>query len=163
MGPIRTVSGYYILFLRARRSLTEGTPDDTLVTLGQVVMPITEGRTRRTVTARLREFADQAKGCEQFVERVRAVGGRGQIQEDVIISRLPSSIRRVIDGLGPGQITGPLPADDAVGIYMLCRRKAPGLPTEAQIRRTLASQKVDALERRYLRDLRREASVEIRI
>lgn len=163
MGPIRTVSGYYILFLRARRSLTEGTPDDTLVTIAQAVMGTTDQRGRAATTRLLTDLANDSETCEQLIERVRGAGGRAQMQEDLIVSRLPSALTSRLRRLEPGQHTGILPSQQGVGLYMLCRRQAPGLPTEAQIRRTIASQKLDALARRYLRELRRRADIEIRI
>ena len=51
-----------------------------------------------------------------------------------------------------------------IGIVMVCERKDPpgGLPSRDQITETLGQARLDALARRYLRDLRRSAYVDIR-
>ena len=47
---------------------------------------------------------------------------------------------------------------------MVCQKKDPvgGLPTREEIADSLARERLDALARRYLRDLRRSAFVDIR-
>ena len=51
-----------------------------------------------------------------------------------------------------------------VGVIMVCERKDPpgGLPTREEITEQLGRTRLDALARRYLRDLRRSAYVDIR-
>jgi peptidyl-prolyl cis-trans isomerase SurA len=57
-----------------------------------------------------------------------------------------------------------MPLPGGVGVIMVCQRTDPpgGLPTRDEISDQLARARLDALARRYLRDLRRSAYVDIR-
>ena len=68
-------------------------------------------------------------------------------------------------GLQLGQATKALPFRDGVGVIMLCERKeaASPIPTREQLVDNLTRTRLDTLARRYLRDLRRTAYVDLRV
>jgi len=67
-------------------------------------------------------------------------------------------------GLQPNQISTPLRAPNGVMLLMVCDRVAQSaeLPGRNQIKERLFREKLDLLARRYLRDLRRAAFLDIR-
>ncbi len=89
-------------------------------------------------------------------------------------AELPPRIRQVVEKLPVGKASPPLQMDDGFIVLMVCARgptqaaaAAPAatpanLPDREEVVRSLGTQRVDMLARRYLRDLRRAAFVDIR-
>ena len=67
-------------------------------------------------------------------------------------------------GLQANQMSQPLRGPNGVMLLMVCERESQtaGLPSRAQIKDKLFREKIDLLARRYLRDLRRAAFLDIR-
>jgi peptidyl-prolyl cis-trans isomerase SurA len=81
---------------------------------------------------------------------------------------IPEKLRVVLVNQPIGVASKPFEAPDGLRILMVCDRQgeaAPnaGLPDREQIRRELEDQRLDIAARRYLRDLRRSAFVDIRV
>ena len=74
-------------------------------------------------------------------------------------------MQAVIAPLQVGQASKPINGTDGVGVIMLCERKEPPsqIPTRDQLGNNLARARLDTLARRYLRDLRRNAFVDMRV
>ena len=62
-----------------------------------------------------------------------------------------------------GKPSKPLINTEKIQIIMVCERQTSKQLTRNQIRETLLRQRVDMLSRRYLRDLRRSAFIDLRI
>ena len=84
---------------------------------------------------------------------------------DVKIGGLQPELQTIINGLQPGQVSKPINFRDGSAVFMLCERKEPPspIPTRDQLVDTLTRQRLDTLARRYLRDLRRAAYVDMRV
>ncbi|MCK5622443.1 MAG: hypothetical protein KAJ11_09145, partial [Alphaproteobacteria bacterium] len=67
-------------------------------------------------------------------------------------------------GLQANQMSQPLRGPNGIMLLMVCEREAEtaGLPGRNQIKERLFREKLDLLARRYLRDLRRAAFLDIR-
>jgi peptidyl-prolyl cis-trans isomerase SurA len=78
-------------------------------------------------------------------------------------------MRTMVLGLGIGQASQPIVEKNGVGVIMVCSKTAPGqaqpaaAPTREEVAETLMRQRLDILARRYLRDLRRAAFVDVRV
>jgi peptidyl-prolyl cis-trans isomerase SurA len=92
---------------------------------------------------------------------------------DAVVSRigrirvadLAAPLQATVMRLDTNQISAPLRAEQGIVLFMVCDREADDLelPGRDQIQRRLELEKLDLLARRYLRDLRRGAFVDIRI
>jgi peptidyl-prolyl cis-trans isomerase SurA len=60
-----------------------------------------------------------------------------------------------------GQPSAPMEVPGGLGILVVCQRTDSGVD-RAKIRDRLSGQRLDMLARRYMRDLRRSANVDIR-
>lgn len=166
--PIHTTGGYYILYVVERRVLGQPNPGDTVLSLVQVALPLAPTASveeQQRVAAQLHEIGGSAKSCGELAKigRERAPQTSREIPE-IKAADLPAQLRQAVLGLGVAEASKPLPVPGGVGVFMVCQRKDPpgGLPSRDEIAEQLGRARLDALARRYLRDLRRGAYVDIR-
>lgn len=169
-APIRTSGGFYILGLLERR--TFGTPSaaDATVTLMRVSFLVpAETATdadRQKAYAAAQQVSETAKSCEDMrrIGKERAPQSSGEMR-DVKVGSLPAEFQTLLATLQPGQATKPLQSREGFHVVMLCERKeAPSpIPTRDELVNNLTRQRLETLSRRYLRDIRRTAYVDLRV
>jgi len=166
--PVRTPAGYYLLYLRERRKLGQPNPDDTVLSLVEVAFGLGPTATldeQQRVTAEAQQVSDSAKSCGELAKlgRDKAPQATREIPS-IKAGDLPTQVREVALALGVAQASKPIAIPGGIGVIMVCERKDPpgGLPTRDELTEQLGRMRLDALARRYLRDLRRSAYVDIR-
>jgi len=169
-APIRTAGGYYIVGLLERRTFGKPGPADMLVTLARIVFPV-NGQTatdadRQKAFLAAQQVAEAAKSCDDMkrIGEQRAPQTSGEMRDTKVGSMAPE-LQTIINALQPGQVSKPVNFRDGSAVFMLCERKEPPspIPTREQLVETLTRQRLDTLARRYLRDLRRTAYVDMRV
>ena len=75
---------------------------------------------------------------------------------------LPPQIRDAVISLPIGQASVAMQVPGGLRILVVCKRTDKGIDRD-KIRDRLAAQQLDMLARRYMRDLRRRANVDIRL
>ncbi len=167
--PIRSPSGYHILLMRDRRRVAEASADDVVASLRRLALPVPPGAPRSEVEramATAEEASRTVRSCEALAERARELGvgdlleaGRGPI------GQLPPAIRAEVAGLPDGVPSRAIRLPDGVVVLMLCDRdlSAAGLPSREEIVDGLARERLNLMRRRYLRDLRNAAYIELRV
>jgi peptidyl-prolyl cis-trans isomerase SurA len=166
-APLRTVGGYYIYGLRNRRLIAGASPDEATLALAQLLLPIPgRGEAEAQTTMQLAETVREAVvGCDDLgrVARELSAPPPGEAQK-LKLRDIAPAIRQRVQGLKVGQAAEPLRSGDAVVVIMLCAREEAqsNLPNSEEISESLIRQRLDLLARRYLRDLRRQAVVDIR-
>lgn len=166
--PIKTPSGFYIYAMREKRVLAPASPDDALIEIAQMVFPLPPGASqsdRETILALAETVRETVEGCadlERVAQELR-VPAPTRLAE-VRIGDLAADARARIRPLKVGEMTEPAPAPGGVGMTMLCVRQEPksNLPSAGDIEENLIRQRIDNAARRYLRDLRRVAVIDIR-
>jgi peptidyl-prolyl cis-trans isomerase SurA len=166
--PIRSSGGYYVLYVVERKTPGAGSADDTMLALSQVVFPLSPTATpeeRQRVTAQAQNVSNTAKSCGEMskIAHDQAPQLSGDIPE-IRAGELPPEVRAAVLGLKVAEASQPLPLRGGVGVVMVCQRHegANALPTRDEVTENLARERLDALARRYMRDLRRSAFVDIR-
>ena len=166
--PIRTSAGYYILYLVDRRTPGQTNVDDTQLSLVEVVLPVAANATRQQqqqVMAQAQTISQTAKSCDDMAKIAREQAPQTSTQSpSVRAGDLPADLRGVVLGLKVSEASKPLPTRGGVGVIMVCKRADPSaaLPTQDQVYDELMHARLDQISRRYLRDLRRSAYVDIR-
>jgi peptidyl-prolyl cis-trans isomerase SurA len=166
--PIRTTAGYYILLLIDRRTPGQTNTDDTTFSLVQVVLPVPPNATppqQQKVLAQAQTISDTAKTCEDMAKVAREQAPQTSTQSpNVRAGDLPPDIKGLVMGLKVAEASKPLPTRGGVGVIMVCKRTDPSaaLPTNDQVYDELMHARLDQIARRYIRDLRRSAYVDIR-
>jgi peptidyl-prolyl cis-trans isomerase SurA len=165
--PIRTPAGFYILYLMDRRTQGNGNLDQIALSLVEVVFPVAQGATpdeRAKAQADAAQVSRDAKSCGEMAKigAQRAPQLSRQIPQ-IKASDLPSDQVQQILALKVAETSKPMTMPGGVGVVMVCQRHdPPGMPTRDQLADTLEHERLDALARRYMRDLRRGAYIDIR-
>ncbi len=169
IGPIRTPAGYQLVMLKQKRSREKG---------GDAEMMFKEIRLSLDSDANVPEV-DVLMSIAQEVARhpgtcpekgVAGINDFEGLNIDVSFVRTPVSglspeVLPLVEDLGIGQISEPFAAPDGLHLLMLCEKveKPAGVVDTEKLRGQLLQQKLELEATRYLRNLRREAFVEVRL
>ena len=163
--PIRTGTGYHIIQLREQRISGAVDPRMAVVTLSQVYLPSIGGRA--LPADKMAQYTQTIGGyttCDQMNKMATELKtpGSGPIPA-VYAGGLPEKVRSVVVDLKPGH-TGVVEVGGARLMLQVCtRHDDTGLPSPEQIRSNLENEKLQNSARQKLRDLRRQALVDIHI
>lgn len=164
-GPARVAGGFYLYILRERRTIAAPTPEDARVDLAQIVFPAASPDERESARALAEMVRESVQGCADLdrVAREARVPAPQRVSELRVGDLAPDMRARVLP-LGVGDTTEAFATDRGIAIAMVCvRQEAPSnVPTESDIEEALSRQRLETAARRYLRDLRRVAVVDIR-
>lgn len=166
--PIRTLGGYYIILSRGGEKIRPNDPQDVIVTLKQIFLPLSANAAPGAVQSQLDlalSVRSAVKGCDD-IEKVSAqlrspgpaVLGTGPVRN------LSAAMQKLIKPLKPGQLSQPVRARDGFHMVMVCNPHKPNtaLPTAAQMRNMLVEKRAELLAQNLMRELRQDAVVEIR-
>jgi peptidyl-prolyl cis-trans isomerase SurA len=152
--PIRTSTGVYLLAMRNRRAgIAEGAA--TIVSLRQVTAPAG----RRNVLDRIRR---RAEGCSNLEDSVDNIQGASVVDlGQTVEAELSPAIRSRLEGVDIGSASEVVIDGEQANVIVLCARETGGsaIPDRAQIEDRLREAELSMLAERYLRDLRREATI----
>jgi peptidyl-prolyl cis-trans isomerase SurA len=167
--PIPSPVGYYIFLLRDRRlnqAAVNASTGNIEVEVAQILLPVDDDvdvDALRTRAAELREdLGDCAAMAETAAELNAPQSGRlGWLR----LGDLPPGFRQAVSSLPVGEVSAPLEGPEGIHLLMVCDRRDPQAeaPQREQIAERLQRERVERLARRYLRDLRKEAFVEVRL
>jgi peptidyl-prolyl cis-trans isomerase SurA len=102
-------------------------------------------------------------GCTGLDELAVEIGSPGSGDLGTVKpGDLPPRIRDVVLSLPIGQASAPIEVPGGLSILIVCERTDSGIDRD-KIRDRLSAQRLDMLARRYMRDLRRSANVDIRL
>lgn len=167
--PIRTQSGYHILAMIDRRTSEGVTGGDATIELTQAHFALPPGASPEEAAAQMeaaRAATAGISGCEAFNAVAANTGSplSGPLGE-VQLRQLPPELRRVVLPLRVGQASEPIRGADGIVVVMVCRRDeaAPGDDVRGRIEQRLREERINALAQRILRDLRRNAFVDVRM
>ena len=168
--PIRSLDGLHIISLRDKRAvMAEETADsDAEVYLSQILLPAAADEPAGAADDRLAR-ANQVRaglaGCKAMAARASEL--ESSLSGDIgwlKMQDLPEEFRATVAGLEVDQPSAPIVTSAGVHVLMVCDRREPGGARDIRdvIYDRLAAQRLAILERRLLRDLRRNAFVDLR-
>ena len=168
-APIRTTAGFYLLHLRDRRQASLQGADDAVVELHQIELPVKPGATPAEIAAKntlAQNIRASIASCADLPAATKSAGTKesgalGKIK----LRDLPKAMRGAVRDLKIGTPSAPVlsPAGKLL-ILTVCSRSNPKikLPSRRDVRNQLRGKQFNLLARRYLRDLRRSAYVDLR-
>ncbi len=180
--PVRSVGGYYILFLRRRfeptgtkvvvdthtSPLTEATP------LAQVLIPIgpkpAKALLEQAVNAaqQISQHVDSCSGLRALVGKMRGVQYYDLKAMGIHLEQLDPQILEALKKTEPGESSPPMVNGAGVNLIVRCdAKRAPPpevwpAPSHDQVEQQLMQDKISTLARGYLARLRRDADVQDR-
>ncbi|MGE3143888.1 MAG: peptidylprolyl isomerase, partial [Hyphomonadaceae bacterium] len=152
--PLRTTDGVYILALRDRRA---GSATATTARLGlrQISAPAANRQALERAGRRI-------NGCEGLADVVNSVP-HAEVTDlgTTAESDLSDTVRTQISGVDVGRASPIIVAGDRAAAIVVCSRETStdGVPGHDEIENRLYEQDLAMLAQRYLRDLRREATI----
>jgi peptidyl-prolyl cis-trans isomerase SurA len=166
---IRTPSGYHILYVVDRRPFASARPDDVVLNLVQITFALPVNATPDEVTRATGEAQKALAGvrsCQELHARAQKLKGAtaGDLN-GVRVGALAANreMYEQIPKLGIGGTAGPFRVAEGLQVVALCSKEgAGGTPTRDVIAQQILVQKLEAASRRYMRELRRVATIDIK-
>jgi peptidyl-prolyl cis-trans isomerase SurA len=117
-------------------------------------------------TALAETVRESVSGCADLGRVAKELGVPPPTDpQQLRIGDLAPRIREIVTPLKVGEASAPVRVDPGLLMLMVCVREDPpsNLPSREDISENLLRQRLDVLSRRYLRDLRRAAFVDVRV
>lgn len=167
--PIASGGGYLIVLLRDRRQLKGPDPNSSKIDLKQILLPLPADSSPQDIDATMALAAiirETVSGCDDMV--IIAAETDPNQPSDLGIMRIqdtPQDIRAVVSSLPVATVSQPFRTERGVHLLMICEKilSESNLPGRDQIRNSLYIKRLDQVSRQYLRDLRRDAFIDVRI
>lgn len=165
--PVRSVAGYHILLLRDRQVRGGPGTDDTTVGLQYVFIRLPQSPTaedKENLTSIAKLVRENAQDCADMAKLRSEVGGtQFPLPEKAKMKDMSENLRTIIGKLEVGKASEPIQIGNGVLVIMVCtKEKDEGLNPE-DIEAQLSEEKIEIQARRYMRDLRRAAFIDIRV
>jgi peptidyl-prolyl cis-trans isomerase SurA len=167
-APIRTGGGYYLILVVDRRTGSGAGEQGPVYDIVQVVFPMpaqASEAVRRAAMAEAEAVRAEAKDCPGLLRLGKAKAPQLSSQGRLRASEISPEMRNLVSQLPIGRASQPIVQKNGVGVIMVCAKSNPtggGLNRE-EVTETILRQRLDTLSRRYLRDLRRRAYVDVRV
>ncbi len=163
-APIPTKDGIYIVYLRDRQAGGSA----VLVDLKQAAIALPADAPQDQVDAaktKLEALRGQLKGCDGFEATAGKVDGvlAGDLGE-ADAKDLAPAFRDAATNLAVGQISEPIRSDQGLHLLAVCSKRSSAAQNlnHDQIENLLIGEQLQMINKRYLRDLRNSASIEVR-
>ncbi|MBC7496310.1 MAG: SurA N-terminal domain-containing protein [Sphingomonadaceae bacterium] len=168
--PIRVPQGVAIMALLAKRQVLSGNPDDAILSLKQLSLPLRPSITQaegEAVVAKFKAATQEMGGCGRAEAVAKDLGAEIAINDAIAIKDLPTALQNLMKQLSIGQATPPFgSAADGLRVLVLCGRDDRPVkvaePSFDAVYSQMNEERVNMRARRYLRDLRRDAIVDYR-
>jgi len=162
--PIQVKDGVYIIYLRDKRAGSK----TAIVDLKQVAAPLAANATEAQVAAATKLLVDlkpKITSCEVLETAAGKVDGlvAGDLGEAEITDLAPA-FQDAANKLDVGQVSDPIRTDAGMHLIAVCGKRQGGAnaPNHDQIENRLRGQQLALISKRYLRDLRNQATIEQR-
>jgi peptidyl-prolyl cis-trans isomerase SurA len=144
-------------------------PGEVRLDVKQILLTLPEGSTGEDIDAAMAlvgVIRDSVSGCDDMVSI--AAETDPSVPGDLGVMRLnqtPDDIRAVLSDLPLLTVSQPVRTARGIHLLMICDKIQPdsNLPNRDQIRSSLLLRQVDQVKRQYIRDLLRDAFIDIRI
>ncbi len=163
-APIPVKDGVYIIYLKQRRA----PGSELLINLKQaaVALPKTASADDlAAANAKLEALRPRLKGCDNLVAEAAKVQGivAGDLGE-ADVKDLAPSFRDAAQALPVGGVSEPIRTDVGLHLIAVCGKRHAGAETLShdQIQDRLFGQELSMIAKRYLRDLRNTAIIDVR-
>ena len=165
--PIGVTDGYYLLALRQSRTFGKEGQQETVYDLRRVFLPFPANASeqrKREILIRLAKARPGLRSCAAVEAYATKAGDpqKGNLGE-LRLADMPAGLQPIISKLKPGKISDLLRLQDGGLVMMLCgkRNRSLGLPTRDAVRDNLLQREADILARRYMRELRQDALIQV--
>lgn len=168
--PVRSLGGYYILLLRNVRTSPGIGNSDATVKVSQYHVPLKNKNDRAAEQALTQQMSTATRGITSCAQLEAAGAQTGSLMSgplgEMKLSTLPKNIQSTLGNLNVGQPSAPVPTGGGLAVMMICERSDNAIDMDEvrkTIRNKLIQSRLNVAAQRKLRDLRRDAFVDIRL
>ena len=167
--PVPTPAGIRIIKLAGKRRILDGKPGDAVVALRRILLPLRRNAAREDIATQLglaSVLHENVSGCADMLQAGEEVNpGSSTKLARIKMSDLSLPVREAISALPVGNISQPIRTSKGVSLFMVCQRDKPkgGMPKREEIEKQIRRGRLGMMSRRYLRDLRNAAVVDLRV
>jgi peptidyl-prolyl cis-trans isomerase SurA len=168
-GPVTTLDGVEILLLIDKRQALTSDADDAVISLRRILLPLPANATPEGIATQMRlasVVGETVRDCDDMARVAREVRSPGSPDIGKFrIGDLAGPIRAAVQALAVGKASAPIRDKEGVSVLMVCQRTDPpsNLPTATELEERLRNERVENAARRYMRDLRYAAVVDVRV
>jgi peptidyl-prolyl cis-trans isomerase SurA len=161
--PIAVEGGVYIVYMRDKRSGAA----TSLVTLRQAMIELPETASEAEVaaaSARLTALRPQLT-CDNLLQRTSSEAGLlGSDLGEADVANLAPQFQQVASAAEVGTVSNPVRTPLGLHLVAVCGRRVGGaeIPSYREVEGRLQNQNLAMLARRYIRDLRADALIEVK-
>ncbi len=169
-SPVRTLEGYTIVKLLNRRASIAAPSSITEVAVKEILLKLHPNATRSDVDLMLSIGKEVAKNPGNCSEKSIA-GVQSLSPEDITVQfrrdnqdTMPEALKAIVSALPVGSVSEPFASQEGIRLFMLCERveKSAPLADRDETMQRLLQEKLELEAQKYLRNLRRNAFIEIR-
>jgi peptidyl-prolyl cis-trans isomerase SurA len=166
-SAIKNDDGYTILFVRDKRTIDLGSAQiEEKLRIKMAVFEIPENQSdRNTLNDVVDDFRRDVKGCLDILKRTTKMDNVRLDEVDEVLNNIPSDIKNAIADINIGEVGTNITTEIHITVPMLCGRDGGGENTalKREIENRMGTQRMDILQKRYLRDLISDAYIERRV
>jgi len=180
-NPVKSAGGYYILYLRQRQEAENSKVEDTpalkvdqhpsQMPLARILLPVGP-KPSKDLLDKVMSFAGSMRthidNCQQIPEMVKQVKGVVYMNLGTMrVADLSPEIQSALAQTQSGETTLPFQSSAGVELIVRCDAKAAPkttafqMPSRDDVEEQLFEQRLGVLSRQYLRDLRRNAEIQL--
>ena len=166
-GPIRSASGFHILALRDKRTLSASgaNSEDITLDLQQAFRPFDDGN-RDAALQDAKQVRSTIASCDNLEAQLsqKFPGWRWQSLGDVKQTKVPGWLADKVRGIAVGKGSEVITTDKGALVVFVCGRHVPeGNVDREAILNSLGTERLELQARRLMRDLRRSAYLDVRL
>lgn len=168
--PLRTPDGYTVIKLVDKRNSGSAGKLDYEVMLKDILLRLKETAPRQEVELMLGIGAEVGRHPGDCTSKgIADIANVDDFDIEVnwrrtLLSQLPPAMQQIVSGLSVSQVSEPFATDEGIRLFMLCERTeaGPRLADREETQARLMQEKLELEAQKILRNLRREAFIEIR-
>jgi len=164
-GPVRTINGFHVIGVREKRTIALGDVKTMTVDLQQAFRPFTKDSDKDSLLReadRLRQTVSDCNGLPARLAREFPLW-RWQNLGEVKLGDAPTWLGEKVRDTAVGHASEAMATDKGALILFVCGRKMEKNINRDEITAMIGAEKMELLARRLLRDLRRNAHLDVRM
>lgn len=165
IDPVHSTTGYHILGLRDKRTISTTVVDNASIKMKQAFRPFSQNTSKEALLGEAAALKNAITSCNNLESTLATTFPLWRLQDlgDVDLDTAPEWLVDQVKHIPVGHAGAPMATGKGALILFVCERNATESINRDAIRVQLGTEKMELLARRLQRDLRRDAYLDIRL
>ena len=163
--PVRSTNGFHILGVREKRAVSMGSSQENAVALQQAFRPFASAQDKADALKEADKIQQTTNECKSLKSQLSRDFPRWHWQDlgTVKVADAPSWLMDKTRTLAEGHASDPILTDKGALVVFMCGRTQVDHVDRDAILNSIGTERIELLARRLLRDLRRDAYIDVRL